>query len=132
MADILPLPGDECRHHARGRCLYEEHLNPGYCSTWRCRAIARWESAFDDFLVRAERFELGQEQVAILWERRFTRMVRSLDCDHYASGGGAELPACAHVRDGLCCLALPPCEGRCRHFRLPRPVQSGPQSDGPD
>jgi len=129
MADILPLPGDVCHHHVRGRCLYEEHLNPGYSSAWRCRAISGWESAFDDFLVRAERFDLSQGQAASLWERRFIRMIRSCDCDRYEPDGGADLPACVHVRDGLCCLALPPCPGRCRHFRLPQAAGAGPPSD---
>ncbi|MUM78365.1 hypothetical protein GKC30_12040 [Pseudodesulfovibrio sp. F-1] len=129
MADILSLPGDVCRHHMRGRCLYEEHLNPGYCAAWRCMAIARWESAFDDFLVRAERFDLGQEQAASLWERRFSRMIRSFDCERYEPDSGEEMPACVHLCDGLCCQALPPCEGRCRHFRLPQIIPSDLPSD---
>jgi hypothetical protein len=133
MAEILPMPGDACRHHTRGRCLYEEHLNPGYCSLWQCRAFAHWESAFDDFLARAELFGLEQERVASLWERRFARIAHAFDCDRYSACTGADTPVCIHARDGLCRLALPVCEGRCRHYRLPRMdnPESGPQTDDP-
>lgn len=119
MADIMRMPGDNCRHHTLGRCLYEEYLNPGYSSEWRCRVLACWESAFDDFLVRAELFGVAQEAVPDLWERRFERIARAVDCEEYALCREADSPACAHVLNGLCRLALPLCEGRCRHYELP-------------
>lgn len=128
MADILPMPGALCRHHTLGRCLYEEHLNPGYSLKWRCRVLMRWESAFDDFLVRAELFGVDQDVAPDLWERRFERVARSFDCDEYILCREAESPACAHVCDGLCRLALPACEGRCRHFQLPETEREPSQS----
>jgi len=119
MADVKRLPGDGCRHHTNQRCLYEEHLNPGYGTSWRCRVLMRWETAFDEFLERAEAFNVAQDAVPDLWGRKFERMARqAFDCEEYVFVQGGEAPACAHILDGLCHLALPPCEGRCRHFAM--------------
>jgi hypothetical protein len=118
MAEITRLPGGLCRHHTFGRCLYEEHLNPGYSLRWRCVVLKRWESAFDDFLTRAELFGVSQEAVPDLWERRFEQIARNCDCEDYAPCAEAQSPACAHVHGGLCRLRLPDCEGRCRHYHL--------------
>lgn len=122
MADIKRLPGDGCRHNRSGRCLYEEHLNPGYDPRYRCRVLARWESAFDDFLERAELFGVEQKAVPDLWSRQFRRMARkTFRCGEYEYHAEADIPACLHVEDGLCLLGLPVCDGRCRHFRSERP-----------
>lgn len=118
MADVTRLPGEGCHHHIFGRCLYQEHLNPGYATDWRCRVLLCWESAFDDFLLRTERFGLSQSAVPDLWERQFNRMAReTFDCEEYVHSPNADIPACVHVHDGLCRLELPECEGRCRHFK---------------
>ena len=119
MADIKRLPGNGCRHFERERCLYEEHLNPGYDEGYRCRVLAHWESAYDDFLARAENFRLDPTAASGLWERQFERLARkTFGCGEYEFRADAEAPACRHVCHGLCCLRLPPCEGRCRHFVL--------------
>lgn len=119
MTEVKRLPGHGCRHHNAKRCLYEEHLNPGYTTGWRCRVLAHWESAFDDFLARAESFGVKQEAVPGLWNRKFERLARdTFQCDDFSYAEGAELPACAHVTDGICRLLLPECEGRCRHYAL--------------
>lgn len=116
MGDITRLPGQGCRHHAGGHCLYEERLNPGYAQHWRCRVLARWEAAFDDFLGRAEVFGVEQSAVPDLWERQFERLAReAFDCEQYVYSHGEDAPACLHAVDGVCRLALPVCEGRCRH-----------------
>lgn len=117
MGEIIRLPGQECLYHTGGRCLYEEKLNPGYADQWRCRVLTRWESAFDDFLARAESFGVEQAAVPDLWERQFERLARqAFACESYVYCHGAEAPACVHAMDGVCRLSLPVCEGRCRHF----------------
>ena len=119
MAEIKRLPGHGCRHHISGRCLYQEHLNPGYATAWRCRVLLHWEAAFDDFLARAEAFDVAQHAVPDLWNRKFERMARdAFDCADYVYSPDADVPACAHVTDGLCREELPPCQGRCRHFHV--------------
>lgn len=117
MADVKRLPANGCRHHINQRCLYQEHLNPGYTTSWRCRVLMRWETTFDEFLERAEAFDVAQDAVPDLWGRKFERMARqAFDCEKYVFLQGGDVPACAHVLDGLCHLTLPVCEGRCRHF----------------
>lgn len=119
MADIKRLPGNGCRHHATERCLYGEHLNPGYTTEWRCRVLMRWEVAFDEFLERAELLNVGQAAVPDLWGRQFERMARdAFDCEEYVYAPEGEAPSCVHAFDGVCRLSLPKCEGRCRHFCL--------------
>ncbi len=119
MADVNRLPGEGCRHHTSGYCLYEEHLNPGYENRWRCRVLLHWEAAFDDFLLRAEVFGVAQNAVQDLWNRKFERLARkAFACDQYTFCHEAEIPGCLHVFDGLCRISLPVCEGRCRHFQI--------------
>ena len=118
MGSITQLPGSECQHYAGGRCLYEERLNPGYVQDWRCLVLLKWESAFDDFLARAESFGIVQDAVPGIWERQFERMARDVfDCEHYVYSYGGEAPACMNALDGLCMLVLPECPGRCRHYK---------------
>jgi hypothetical protein len=117
MGDIIRLPGSGCQHFAGGRCLYEERLNPGYTDCWQCSVLVRWESAFDDFLERAESFGVGQDAIPDLWERQFERMARGVfDCKEYTYSHGAEAPACVYGLDGVCLLSLPECKGRCRRY----------------
>jgi len=117
MADVKRLPGHGCLYHTFGRCLYEEYLNPGYATSWRCRVLMRWETAFDDFLGRAEAFGVNQDAVPDLWGRKFERLARqAFDCEEYIYCHGADVPACLHAMDGLCRNSLPSCDGRCRHY----------------
>jgi len=119
MGDITRLPGQGCQHHLSGHCLYEERLNPGYMQDWRCRVLSRWESAFDDFLARAESFGIKPDAVPDLWGRQFERMARDVfDCKQYVCCHAGEPPACIHELDGLCMLVLPECRGRCRHYKV--------------
>jgi len=119
MGNLTPLPGQGCQHHIGDRCFYEERLNPGYSQVWRCRVFSRWESAFDDFLARAESFGVEQDAVPDLWQRQFERMARDVfDCEQYVYCHGEEAPACIHASDGLCIQAMPECKGRCRHYEV--------------
>jgi hypothetical protein len=117
MSDIKRMPADDCRHHCRGRCLYEERLNPGYQRNWRCGVMMQWEAAFDDFLHRAEAFSVGPEQVGKLWKTRFERLVgHKPDCPKFQADASGVPPFCRHHHDALCLLGLERCEGRCRRF----------------
>ncbi|MBN2140913.1 MAG: hypothetical protein PHV85_01305 [Desulfovibrionaceae bacterium] len=118
MAKIHRLPGRGCRFYQKGRCLYEETLNPGLNRDWRCRVLLAWETAYDDFLGQAEAFSLGRDAAVALWERRFQRLV-DLDCEcpDYLCLPGADLPGCAHALGELCLKALPECPGQCRHYQ---------------
>lgn len=116
--NLRRLPGDGCRHFLAERCLYEEHLNPGYHDQWQCRLQNAWEKAFDEFLERAECFRLEEGDIPILWRSRFESLVRSQGgCEQYSYAPRLQLPNCRHVHEHLCVLLLPPCEGRCRHYQ---------------
>ncbi|MCJ2163699.1 MULTISPECIES: hypothetical protein [unclassified Pseudodesulfovibrio] len=117
MGRITRLPGDGCRYCLNGRCLYEEQLNPGYTQSWRCQVTARWESAYDDFLSRADCFGVEESAVPDIWARQFQRMARDVfHCQRYLYDHGAQAPACLNHLHGVCIVALPKCEGRCRHY----------------
>jgi hypothetical protein len=128
------LPGDKCLHFARGRCLYEERLNPGYHAGWRCRIIRRLEDEYDHFLRQMESFQMDEEEAFGIWDKRLTRLLESdALCADFAANGERELPGCSHVHGDVCMLALPACGGTCRLFR-PRPSgQDDPESpEGPE
>ncbi|MBI9078430.1 MAG: hypothetical protein JEY79_01660 [Pseudodesulfovibrio sp.] len=119
MGGITRLPGQGCQYHLGGHCLYEERLNPGYTQGWRCRVLSRWESAFDDFLARAESFGIKSDVAPDLWGRQFERMARDVfDCEQYVCCQAEGIPACLHESDGLCILMLPECSGRCCHYEV--------------
>lgn len=117
MAEVKRMPAQSCRHHIKGRCLYEELLNPGYEQQWRCVVMLRWEEVFDEFLHRAEAFGVDHERVGKLWEIRFKRLAGDTpDCERFQSDPTNDPPCCMHHYEALCLLDLPLCEGRCRHF----------------
>jgi len=119
MAELKRLPGDGCLHYLGGRCLYQEHLNPGYATQWRCRVIMHWEDAFDEFLLRVEAMNVAQDAVPDLWSKKFERLARqTFDCEEYVYGPESTPPACLHGYESLCKLSLPGCEGRCRHYEV--------------
>ena len=115
---VKRLPGTGCRYYNRGRCLYEERLNPGYHEAWRCRVLTAWERAFDDFVDRAEAFDLGQDRAADLWRLRMRRLGPD-GCEAFVPAGQrapVSVVPCAHAQEDLCLLALPECGGRCRRY----------------
>ncbi|GAB7022953.1 hypothetical protein [Desulfovibrio brasiliensis] len=118
MADVKKMPAGTCRHYVKGRCLYEELLNPGYQQDWRCVVMLRWEEAFDEFLHRAEAFGVEHDRVARLWEARFKRLAGDRPkCERFRPAPDVDPPCCLHHHEALCLLGLPECEGRCRHYR---------------
>lgn len=122
MADVERMSGEKCSYHTSGFCLYEEYLNPGFEACWRCRVLANWESAFDEFLARAEKFGVTQDVAPELWARQFERLAReAFACERYEYGQTTEMPGCRHILDGICRILLPSCEGRCRHFKIYQP-----------
>lgn len=118
-AKIVRLPAAGCRSLFQGRCLYEEQLNPGLSTAWRCQVLRRWEAVYDEFLDRAENFGLAEASVPELWRRRFERLAEeSVACPDYSQAPGGDMPECLHLFADLCLLRLPVCEGKCRNYRL--------------
>ena len=114
---LVRLPGTACRHYERGRCLYEEALNPGYHRQWRCAVLLGWEAAYDEFLERADSFGLGESELPGLMRRRFERLTDGeVACADYQGGADASLPECRLLVGDLCLLRLPECSGVCRRF----------------
>lgn len=127
MADVTKLPAETCRFHLKGKCLYEERLNPGYERQWRCLVMTRWEEIFDEFLRRAEAFGIEYDRVLQLWEARFQRLIDAdPECEEFELEGAVTPPCCAHEYDALCLLELPLCDGRCRHFLLHDEISTNP------
>lgn len=116
-AKPTPLPGDGCRHFQSGRCLYEEHLNPGLMQEHCCAVVRRLEQAFDDFLLRADNMGLDEEQAGRLWQARFpATLAKEGNCQNYLPDDRDSFPDCQHAAGELCLLAFPVCPGRCRRF----------------
>ncbi|MGE4554076.1 MAG: hypothetical protein AB7D57_13270 [Desulfovibrionaceae bacterium] len=129
MNNVLRLPGIACRHHHRGRCLYEERLNPGYHAGFRCVVLESWEAAFEAFVDRAEAFGLDQSDAAGIWRRRMDGlMAGARDCGDYLASDVDDGPGCVHFLGGLCVLRLPACEGLCPRFE-PDPGPEEPDGD---
>jgi len=118
-ARVTLLPGNGCRHYLSGRCLYEEHLNPGLSQSNRCAVLIRLCRAFDDFLLRAENMRLDEEQAGRLWEVRFpATLAKEGNCQDYLPGDTTSFPDCLHAAGEVCLLAFPVCPGRCFHFLM--------------
>jgi len=116
---VVRFPAVGCRHFEQGRCLYEERLNPGYHTAWRCLVLARWEAVYDEFLDRAESFNLTETELGRLWSRRFARLAEEgLPCPDVRVGDAESMPECRHLLEEICLLRLPDCAGQCGNFRL--------------
>lgn len=121
MREVLPLPGDGCRHWHCGRCLYEEHLNPGLGQKYVCPAMRRIEESFDDFVGRGDMMGLTEEEAGRIWQLRVAQSLhKGWNCPDYEEllDDTGEL-LCGHFTDGLCLHLVPACPGRCRKFKLP-------------
>ena len=118
---LSALPGAGCRHYLAGRCLYEEHCNPGLHEAHQCVMLVRLGRVFDDFLLRAERMGLDEDQAGSIWQSRFPAVLaKEGNCQDYLPGDTTSFPDCGHAAGELCLLAFPICPGRCRRF-LKRP-----------
>jgi len=114
---VTSLPGCGCRHYQSGRCLYEEHLNPGLCEKYRCAVLTRLGRVFDEFLLRAENMGLSEEQAGRLWQARFpATLAKEGNCQDYLPSDTTSFPDCQNASGELCLLALPACPGRCFRF----------------
>lgn len=115
-AGISRLPAGGCRYFEQDRCLLEERRNPGFRRDWRCGVLHGWETAYDEFLDRAEAFGLSPAEVSRLWRSRLAGLVeRAADCPSFARRG-AGATGCVHEFEALCLLLLPRCEGMCSRY----------------
>jgi len=118
-AALIRLPGQGCRHFLTGRCLYEEHCNPGLDEGVRCIVLHRLGRAFDAFLHRADTMGLPDAQAGRAWQACFPAILaKEGNCQDYLPGDTTSFPDCAHAAGELCLLTLPVCPGRC--FRMLR------------
>lgn len=118
-ATLVRLPATGCRSYYEGRCLYEEQLNPGLNTQWRCIVLSRWEAVYDEFLDRAENFGLAESAVAELWRKRFERLAEeSISCPDFEAGPSETMPECRRLFTDICLLRLPACSGQCGNYRL--------------
>lgn len=116
---LFRLPALGCRSYFQGRCLYEEQLNPGLNTAWRCSVQARWEVVYDEFLNRAENFALDEAEFARLWQARFERLAQEpIACPDFDLAVVETLPECRHLFADICLLQLPVCTGHCVNYRL--------------
>lgn len=119
MTSCISLPGAGCRFYHHGVCVYEEWRNPGWHTSWRCRAVQALEDDFAVFLERAERFQLADEQVRLLWERRWGSVwILPFFCSQFVPAE-ADGQDCAWQWGDVCLRRLPPCSGRCKRFTCP-------------
>jgi hypothetical protein len=117
---VTPLPGLGCRHYRAGRCLIEEHRNPGLVVAHRCRVLEGLGRAYDDFLLRVDNMSLSEDQAASLWAARFpATLAREGDCRDYLPGDRQGFPDCRQASGDLCLLAFPFCTGRCARYARP-------------
>jgi len=119
-AKIIRFPGAGCAHYLAGRCLYEEHLNPGLDKGLRCERLNKLEEAYDDFLRQADAFELDEDAARKIWEDRFSRLTgQQSDCQDYLPGDNENFLGCVFAQGDLCMKAFPLCAGQCERF-IPR------------
>lgn len=117
MSQVLRLPAPGCSHFLRGRCLYEEHLNPGYHADYRCVVLTRLGEVYDTFLNQADAFGLDEALAGDIWQKRLGQLSEAdTGCQEHEPGDTEGFPDCAHCLGDVCVLRLPACGGRCQHF----------------
>jgi hypothetical protein len=110
------MSGHDCAFYVSGRCLYEEHVNPGWDEKQGCKVLYEWEQAFDDFIDRADAFSLADEEALGIWEKSSACFPSAKSACPDFKAASAEPAACVHRLGRLCLPAMPPCEGRCSKF----------------
>ncbi|MCG8532526.1 MAG: hypothetical protein MI749_17945 [Desulfovibrionales bacterium] len=121
---VSKLPGIHCAYYIQGRCFYEEHINPGDHEEWQCTEIRRILHEYDDFVERADRFSLDDEEAGKLWEvhEESLPLVGTL-CPSYCPnpckqcGKEGQITDCEHEQALICILQLPVCTGVCRRYK---------------
>jgi len=126
VARVIRLPASACAHFVLGRCRYEESLNPGYDPAYRCRALARLESAYDAFLTQADAFALDETLAVSLWSARCEALCRESGCQDCEPGDTSVYPDCLLFADGVCLKRLPECSGRCPRYTVTQRDDSRP------
>lgn len=114
------MPGTDCVHFVRGRCLYQEALNPGLNEAWQCGVLRSLEREYDHTLNRAEAFGLSEAKAARLVQGRMSMPKWSAErCPAQGERplGVHDAEACDGLRGLVCVWLLPECPGRCRHFK---------------
>lgn len=115
------LPYD-CLYYSQGACLYSEVLNPGRDEALRCVRLVQLMEEWDDFLDRAEAFNLSEEVASRIWNSRHhaaldLRKVCPVTAPvHIRQGLDSEELDCLHLFQGACRLAMPRCMGQCDRF----------------
>ncbi|MEL7638284.1 MAG: hypothetical protein AAGU21_01450 [Solidesulfovibrio sp.] len=132
-ARLLRLPGHGCRYFHTGRCLYEEHRNPGLHEGFRCSVLLRLGRIFDDFTLRAEQLGLSEEEAGRVWQARFpATLAREGYCRDRPAGDTRAFLDCDKAAGDLCLLALPACDGVCPRFARRQDAQPPmPRTDAP-
>lgn len=105
-----------CVHCRQGRCLYDESVNPGLDETRHCVHVRELTGKWDDFLDRAEAFNLEEDLALRIWQGREHAPASACPHGHgeFSHAGGL---ACGFLHFSLCLLALPPCLTPCKRFR---------------
>jgi len=120
MSHELSSPNDDCLFLWRGRCLYEEHLNPGYHTAWQCAELLHWQEEYDVFLCRAEMQELSAEEASAVWKKQFEEILSNpYTCPRFSYKSGEEPPECSFRLRQLCLLGVPACtkSGTCPNYK---------------
>ena len=113
------MPGAGCEYYRRGRCLYEENLNPGYNAAHLCRELGRLGREFEGFIERAEAFSLEEQKAYEIWRRKLSQsLAQDCHCQDYLGGDNENFLGCAYAYGDICLKALPICPGRCPRFSL--------------
>lgn len=123
-AQVQKLPGVHCAYYQQGHCLFEEHMNPGDHAEWTCSEITRFLQAYDEFIDRADRFSLNDEQAARLWDSHEAELPPAGTlcpefcpdvCKQCVDDGS--LTDCRYELNLICILKLPVCTGVCRRYK---------------
>jgi hypothetical protein len=117
LTQILRLPATGCGHFIRGRCLYEEHLNPGYQAGYRCAVLEKLQAFYDSFLTQADAFGLEESVACGIWEKRLRELCQEdTGCQDHKPDAIDSFPGCLNCLEDVCVLKLPECAGRCQNF----------------
>lgn len=115
---VLFLPGQGCRFWVHGHCWLPEAVNPGWDATLACRVLAALLRTYDGALAAQE---AGVPGALAAWSRwGDSVLLAPWQCRDFAESG-EEPGMCRFLRGSVCVLRLPPCQGRCSHYRLCRP-----------
>lgn len=122
MSDICPM--QSCLFYCQGRCFLEETRNPGRDGSHTCRRLTWLLQRWDDFLDRADVFDLTEKEARRVWDTLFQKYMKKLppcpepDSRHgkYERAFIGAVPGCPCLIQTLCLLTMPCCSGKCSSF----------------